>query len=74
VALVSSARDAECEIAQKRLQAAVDKHNRQSKRGYEIRFTVGSVAYQPLRHSSIDSMLADADELMAGEKQRRRAA
>jgi diguanylate cyclase (GGDEF)-like protein len=74
VALISSARDAECKIAEKRLQTAVEKYNRKSKRGYDIRFSVGSVAYQPIRHSSIDAMLADADELMYKRKQRRHAA
>lgn len=74
VALISNARDAECKAAEKRLQSAVDKHNRKAKRGYDIRFSASSVAYQPIRHSSIDAMLADAEELMAKRSQPRYAA
>jgi diguanylate cyclase (GGDEF)-like protein len=74
VALMTDCGRTECEIAIERLRRAVDQHNRASQRGYDIRFSVGEIAYQPLRHGSIDAMLADADGLMYQQKRRKQAA
>ena len=57
-----------------RLRAAVDQHNRSSSRGYDIRFSVGAVSYEPIRHGSIKAMLADADALMYERKRSKQAA
>ena len=57
-----------------RLGRAVRSHNRNSKCGYEIQFSVGEVNYEPLRHGSITSMLADADALMYQRKRQKQAA
>ena len=57
-----------------RLEQAVDAHNRSSKRGYQIRFSVGAVDYEPIRHGSINAMLADADALMYERKRHSKAA
>lgn len=74
VVLMTEGADAECEVATRRLQQAVDEHNGKGQRGYELRFRVGDIAYQPLRHSSIEALLCDADVLMRRRKQRRHAA
>jgi diguanylate cyclase (GGDEF)-like protein len=74
VALMTNCTQTECQIALQRLRRAVDEHNRASQRGYDIRFSVGEIAYQPLRHGSIDAMLADADALMYQQKREKQAA
>lgn len=74
VVLMTEGADTECEVATRRLQLAVDEHNRKGQRGYELRFRVGDIAYQPLRHSSMDALLCDADVLMRRRKQHRQAA
>jgi diguanylate cyclase (GGDEF)-like protein len=40
----------------------------------QLRWSVGSVSFDPLRHDSVDSMLADADSRMYRNKFERRAA
>ena len=74
VVLMTNCSEAESGLAQQRVQHAVDEHNRASQRGYDIRFSVGTVAYDPLRHRSIDALLADADALMYERKRVKRAA
>lgn len=74
VVLVTNCTDAETQAAVQRLQQAVDAHNHDSQRGYEIRFSVGDVAYAPARHASIDALLAEADARMYERKRERQAA
>ena len=72
VVLIADTSDSEGRVALERLQKALDRHNRNSRRGYDIRFSVGAVAYEPVRHSSIEALLADAR--MYERKRRKRAA
>ena len=74
VVLIADTADSEGRVALERLQKALDRHNRNSRRGYDIRFSVGAVAYEPVRHSSIEALLADADARMYERKRRKRAA
>jgi diguanylate cyclase (GGDEF)-like protein len=74
VALMTDCNENESEIALRRLRQAVDEHNQASQRGYDIRFSVGEVDYQPLRHGSIEAMVLDADALMYQHKREKRAA
>jgi diguanylate cyclase (GGDEF)-like protein len=74
VVLMTDSADAECDVAVKRLQRAVDDYNRTSQRGYEICFSVGEIAYEPIRHSSISALVSDADALMYERKRSKRAA
>ena len=57
-----------------RLQRAVDEFNRNSKRGYELKFSAGQLAFDPARHTSVDTLLQEADALMYQRKHERRAA
>lgn len=57
-----------------RLQRAVDEHNRTAQRGYDIRFSVGALAYDRARHASLTALLGDADALMYEVKRGKRAA
>jgi diguanylate cyclase (GGDEF)-like protein len=74
VALMTNCSEAESALALERLQDAVDAHNRGSQRGYDIRFSVGTVAHDAARHPSIDALLAEADALMYERKRRKQAA
>jgi diguanylate cyclase (GGDEF)-like protein len=74
VVLATNCTNAESQAAVQRLQQAVDAHNRDSRRGYEIRFSVGDVAYAQAQHASIDALLAEADARMYERKRERQAA
>ena len=43
---------------------ALDRHNHQARRGYDISFSYGIVEYDPTRHDSIEALLIDGDTLM----------
>jgi diguanylate cyclase (GGDEF)-like protein len=71
VVLVTNCTQKASEASLRRLRKSVDAHNRSSSRGYDIGFSVGAVAYEPIRHSSIETLLADADKLMYERKRQR---
>lgn len=73
-ALLTDSADAECVVVIQRLQQAVDAYNQTSQRGYDIRFSVGDIAFEPTRHSSIDSLVADADTRMYERKRQKKVA
>lgn len=52
-----------------RLEQMLDARNAELMRGYDIGFSVGQVEYEPGRHASIASLLADADAAMYAHKQ-----
>jgi diguanylate cyclase (GGDEF)-like protein len=60
----------EAQQATERLRARVDRVNQTENRGYNIRFSVGRIQYDPTRHASIDNLLAEADAAMYDEKNR----
>lgn len=74
VVLMTNCSEADSTLALQRLQQTVDEHNRHSQRGYDIRFSVGTVSYDPARHRSIDDLLSDADALMYERKRQKRVA
>jgi diguanylate cyclase (GGDEF)-like protein len=74
VVLMTDSADAECAIAIQRLQEAVEAYNRTSQRGYDIRFSVGDVAFEPALHTSIDALVSDADARMYARKREKKAA
>jgi diguanylate cyclase (GGDEF)-like protein len=43
---------------------AVEAHNREVDRGYDIAFSCGIVSFDPARHTSIEALLAEGDALM----------
>jgi diguanylate cyclase (GGDEF)-like protein len=55
-----------------RLQAAVDQYNQATQRGYTLTFSVGSVAFEPSRHSTVQDLLAVADKNMYDHKRSKR--
>jgi diguanylate cyclase (GGDEF)-like protein len=69
VAVLTDSNNTETSAATKRLQEIIDNHNRSAGRGYDIRYSVGQIAYQPARHPSITDLLAEADVAMYANKQ-----
>ena len=55
-----------------RLEEAVDSHNAQQSRGYDIAYSAGAVELDVDRHSSIESLMAEADATMYERKRARR--
>lgn len=55
-----------------RLSGQVDRYNREAARGYDIRFSVGTVAFDPARHAAIGDVIAEADRMMYEKKARSR--
>lgn len=72
VVLITNCTSADSQLAIARLRAEVDAANRDSDRGYEIRFSVGEVSYDPGKHAAIDALLAEADALMYERKRLKR--
>ena len=47
-----------------RFRQELEKYNQEAKRGYDISFAYGIVEFNPDKHHSIDTLLADGDSLM----------
>ncbi|MBC3376335.1 sensor domain-containing diguanylate cyclase [Pseudomonas sp. SWRI92] len=71
VALLTGASHVETAAIMARLGEILEERNATLQRGYDIRFSVGQIEYDPKRHASIDSLLADADAAMYAQKQGR---
>lgn len=56
-----------------RLRHGIDSHNRSAHRGYALHYSVGALEFDPQRHTSIDAMLGEADQLMYQHKNSRTA-
>lgn len=64
VALLTAADHVETSAIMARLREILDERNATLKRGYDIRFSVGQIEYQPERHLDIEALLADADKAL----------
>jgi diguanylate cyclase (GGDEF)-like protein len=73
VALLTDSSLAETTAVVGRLRQALDVHNRQAQRGYDIRCSVGQVEYDAERHGRISDLLAQADAAMYADKQAMKA-
>jgi diguanylate cyclase (GGDEF)-like protein len=73
VVLITNCTTADSKLALDRLNIEVDAFNRDSHRGYEIRFSVGAIDYDPSKYRSLEALLGDADALMYEHKRRMRA-
>ena len=70
--LVTNARPEDLDELLHRLQSVVAASNRTAHDGCEIRYSVGSVAFDPARHTSTEAFMADADQQMYRHKQAKR--
>jgi diguanylate cyclase (GGDEF)-like protein len=55
-----------------RFRQSLEKHNQETRRGYDISFSYGIVDYDPDTHQTVDALLADGDSLMYKNKNQRR--
>ena len=69
VALLTGSSHVETTAIMARLKEILDERNAMLQRGYEIRFSVGQIEYDPQRHETVDRLLADADQAMYAHKQ-----
>lgn len=69
VALLTGSSHVEIAAIMARLKEILDERNAMLQRGYDIRFSVGQIEYDPQRHQSIDMLLAAADAAMYAQKQ-----
>jgi GGDEF domain-containing protein len=59
----------ELERALERLRDAIDQYNKDAKRGYDIAFSYGKVAFDASGHADVEDLMAKADALMYQNKQ-----
>lgn len=62
----------EIEHTLERLRIAIDKYNNETKRGYELAFSFGKVAFDASGHADVDDLMARADALMYLNRQDKR--
>jgi diguanylate cyclase (GGDEF)-like protein len=72
VALLTNANQSETALILHRLEQLLEFNNKNSSRGYEIAYSVGVVAFDPIKHQSINDLLADGDRLMYEQKRNKR--
>jgi diguanylate cyclase (GGDEF)-like protein len=72
VALIDDSGDGATSTLLKRFREAVDSHNAQAQRGYDIRYSVGEAETDPEHRHSIEDLLARADTKMYGDNKRTR--
>lgn len=63
VALLTGSSAVELTAIKARLEEILDERNATMRRGYDIRFSIGQVEYDPLHHS-IDEMLIEAERVL----------
>jgi len=69
VALLTGSSHIETTAIMARLKEILEERNATLHRGYAIRFSVGQIEYDPVRHPDIEALLADADKAMYVHKQ-----
>jgi diguanylate cyclase (GGDEF)-like protein len=70
VALLNDIGENGADDALTRLKAALDQHNAEAQRGYDLGYSVGVAKYDSVRHHSIDDLIHEADGLMYEYKKR----
>ena len=68
IALTTDCDESKVETVLARFEEAVAKHNREAKRGYNIEYSVGHVAYSPDKPQTIGELLGNADDRMYEHK------
>jgi len=71
--LLTNIADGTLSTVMNRLRKGVDAHNRDAHRGYTLKFSVGSVMFDPQRHHDSTEMLAEADRMMYLHKRETRS-
>jgi diguanylate cyclase (GGDEF)-like protein len=61
VVLLTGSSAVELSAIKARLEEILDERNATMHRGYDLRFSIGQIEFDPLRHASIEELLAEAD-------------
>ncbi len=69
VALLMGSNAQDGDVIAERLKQALARRNAEAQRGYDIRYSLGRIEYDPARHDSIKRLLAEADAAMYTHKQ-----
>jgi len=69
VALLMGSNAQDGDLIAGRLKEALARKNAEAQRGYDIRYSLGRIEYDPARHESIKRLLAEADAAMYTHKQ-----
>ena len=69
VLLTNTPKQAAIEVVS-RFRRSIGKYNRKANRGYDLSFSHGIVEFDPDKHTSVESLLADGDELMYRQKKK----
>jgi diguanylate cyclase (GGDEF)-like protein len=72
--LVTSVPADRTELLIRRLEQMLEGRELSNGRDYEIRFSVGAVAFDPARHRDVGELMKEADELMYQKKKKDRSA
>lgn len=68
VALLTDSSNEESAAAIQRLRELLDGHNLAAGRGYDLCYSVGAVAFDPVKHRSMSQLLEEADAAMYAHK------
>jgi diguanylate cyclase (GGDEF)-like protein len=74
VALMADCSESDADHVIDRLSTTLSGYNKDSKKAYEIKFSVGRIPYIADRHQTINAMIADADAAMYQVKLQRKKA
>ncbi|MVV50457.1 GGDEF domain-containing protein [Pseudomonas sp. PB120] len=61
VALLTGSSAVELTAIKARLEEILDERNATMHRGYDIRFSIGQIEFDPVRYASVEELLADAE-------------
>lgn len=72
VALITDTDEKNIGVTLSRFQHAIDDYNRQAQRGYDVKYSVGHISFEPDKYESIDDLLSQADSMMYEHKKARK--
>jgi diguanylate cyclase (GGDEF)-like protein len=64
VALLMGSASVEVSAIKARLEEMLDERNAMAHRGYEIRFSIGQIEYDPVLHGSVEELLDEAERVL----------
>jgi diguanylate cyclase (GGDEF)-like protein len=64
VALLIGSASVEVSAIKARLEEMLDERNAMAHRGYEIRFSIGQIEYDPVLHGSVEELLDEAERVL----------
>ncbi|MNO07055.1 hypothetical protein D3C81_2291040 [compost metagenome] len=65
VALLLGSSSVDVSAIRARLEEMLDERNAMTHRGYDIRFSIGQIEFDPALHGSVEELLEEAEEALA---------